>query len=216
MKRSCIILAGCALGVVGCQPPPPPPPQLVRIEAVGDPGERVRDVEVVVNGQVIARTNQTGIATAHLNGAEGVIHQAEIRCPEDRYTSPKQPLLIQKATLRDPKSSPLYEVHCTRRTHMLVVALRVKDGANLPVNYLGGEVARLDASGAGNIAFQLNQEDTLELTLDTSGRPELLPRSPTLPTRAKNSDDLVVVDFAFVEKKKPKAKRTSALRPTQI
>jgi len=84
--------------------------------------------------------------------------------------------------------------------------------------YQGSEVTTLDESGAGSIAFQLSEAELIELTLDTSSNPALLPRSPTLPvpTRVGSGDDLVVLDFAFTERKKPKPKRWSVPRPARI
>lgn len=210
----CVAVNGLSLSA--CQPPPPPAPQRVRIEALGERGAPIAEVEVVVGARVVARTDERGFASLELNGADGARYQAVIRCPEGRYTSPAQPLLLQKATLSDSSKVPVYQVECTPRTQTLVVALRIKEGANLPVMYLGSEVVRLDESGAGNVAFQLTRGDNLELTLDTSASPDLLPRSPTLPVQARGGDDLVVLDFSFSEKKKPKSKRASAPRPTQI
>jgi hypothetical protein len=219
MKRSSVWLlwvATCGSNLPGCQPPPPPPPQQVQIEALGERGAAVAEVEVVVGGRVVARTDERGLASLHLNGADGARHQAGIRCPEARYTSPAQPLLLQKATLSDPSQVPVYRVQCVPRTQKLVVALRIKEGGGLPVMYLGSEVVRLDESGAGHIAFEVTRGDKLELMLDTAAFPALLPRSPTLPVQAGDGDDLVVLDFSFSAKKKPKPKRASVLRPTQI
>jgi len=206
----------CAVALLGCGSAKSVPAQHVMIEVTGGPGEVVQGARVAIRGRVVASTDRDGRAALALDGAEGTLHPVDVRCPEDRYRSPSEPIVLQKTLLKDPKNVPRYGVSCARKAHLLVLALRVEHGAGLPVLHLGKQVARLDEAGAATAAFELGDGERIDLTLDTATEPALLPRSPTLSVQGTNTDDFTVVDFAFTKKEKPKRKRSAASRPRQF
>jgi hypothetical protein len=106
---------------------------------------------------------------------------------------------------------PLYEVSCPPEVRTIVVAVRATQGPDLPVMYLGKEVARTDASGAAHVQLRLHPEERFELMLSTEGREQRLrPENPTAVFVAKDRDEILFFDQRF-EVEKPK--RRAGARP---
>ena len=99
----------------------------------------------------------------------------------------------------------------------LVVAVRAKNGPNLPVKYLGRELARTDAEGVAHALLKVAPSEQVTLVLDTSdpAHERLRPKNPeyTLVMRAR--DEVAVFDQTFTLQPLPRAK-AKALQPTPI
>jgi hypothetical protein len=86
----------------------------------------------------------------------------------------------------------------------LVVAVRAQNGLNLPLRYLGREIARTDESGVCHALLQLPPSESVTLTLDTSGADKLRPKSPEFKFTVPPHDEVVVFDQSFAREVEPK------------
>lgn len=182
------------------------PPVEVLIKVDSDPGKPIKGANVLFNGKAIATTDETGAARLTLNGNEGDTYDVNVKCPTG-FQSPTKPLSIPLRRLADPSKTPEYEVACPPTTRTIVVAVRAENGANLPVMYLGREVARTDSAGAATVLLaNLDADSQFELKLDTSekGNEVLRPQNPASVFTIKRADDVFTFDQKFVVEK-PKA-----------
>lgn len=136
----------------------------------------------------------------------------ELACPAG-YRSPEAPLNV---TLRRGAERPEYLTSCTPLTRKLVVSARLERGAGLPIRYLGREVARADASGVAHLVLEAEGDKTVELTVDTSERPLLRPKSPTARFRIADRDELVVLEQSFQSSAKPMVRAPHPSGPVRI
>lgn len=190
-------------GLLGCGEEvkaKPKPPMEVAVAVSSDPGKPLEGVPILYNGKAIAKTNEKGIAKLTLKGNEGDSYDVTIKCPEG-FQSPPKPLTIPLQRLADPNEAPEYDVACPPTTRTVVVAVRAENGANLPINYLGRALGRLDASGAATILIpEADADSQIVLTLDTTekGNEGLKPQNPSSTFVVKKADDVFTWDQKFV------------------
>jgi hypothetical protein len=98
-----------------------------------------------------------------------------------------------------------------------VIAIRAEHGPNLPLMYLGRELARTDGSGAAHLMLEVASEDIVELVLDTSAQPRLRPRSPILRIQPGSRDELTGINQDFTVLKPPVVKKVvKAVGPVRL
>ncbi len=205
-RTACLGVLG-ALLVSGCGKmslePPPPPPFKVAIAVEGDPGHPITGATVVRRDKTVATTGADGRAELTLNGADGEMVDASIKCPEG-HTSPPRPISIRLARTGDGKA-PVFKVTCPPTQRKVVVAIKAENGANLPVVYLGKVIARTDASGAAHFAIEAPPGGQFQVLLDTSGKEgeKLKPQNPTRPFTVGQTDDILLYEQKFdIERKR--------------
>lgn len=190
------------------------PKQPTRFEVVvkveGHPGNAMAAAELSLDGRALAKTDTQGSATLRLFGTPGEIQNVRVSCPSG-YRSPERPLPIVLRPLLD-KRKPEYRARCRPLLQNIVVAVRAQKAGNLPLRYLGREVARTDEAGTCHALLKLPAGETATLTLDTSA-PEharLLPRNPELKITVPERDELVIFDQTFTRderKARPRPKK---------
>jgi hypothetical protein len=194
----------CTLVVLaGCAPEAWQTSQRIRVNVVSDPGVPLAAAELHAGTHRLARSDHNGTMEVELPGKPGDVAKLGLSCPPG-YRAQESELSV---LLREPQAQerpPEFSLACPPLTRTLVVAVRADRGANLPLRYLGEELARTDASGVTHALVQAKPGDALTLTLDTSAEPQLMPQHPELKLSVPDHDDLVVFDQAF---KRPKEKR---------
>jgi hypothetical protein len=165
-------------------------------------------VEIFSGMSLVARTRADGRATLDLAGAEGDTFELRVQCPTG-FRSPSAPLVVRHLGIGGAKV-PEYVVTCTEARHTLVVVVRADAGPNLPLLYLGHEVARTDAFGAAHVAFEVDGHEHLELTLSTAGKEneKLHPQNPVAVFEGSDRDTIEMFEMAFTRdaKKAPPAR----------
>jgi hypothetical protein len=187
----------------------PPSTYAVTVLVEGDPATPLASASILREGVAIGSTGPDGRATVRLGGAEGEEVSLSVRCPVD-YTSPTAPIKVPLRRLADPSRLPSYRVSCPPENRTVVVAVRAVNGANLPVFYLGKEMARTDASGAAHVELRLRPGQRFELTIGTQepGAQRLIPQNPTAVFVVKDQDELLFFDQRFdLEKSKLRVQR---------
>lgn len=208
MRAIAITLLACSLGCSALEPAPPPP-QEVRVRVTSDPGRPLRGASVLFNGQKVSESGDDGVARLKLTGRDGEVFDVTVSCPEG-HQSPSAPLQIPLKRLADPKKTPEYEVSCPPSTRTVVVAVRAEGGPNLPILYLGREIARTDGAGAAHVMLKLKPDESFDLVLSTRDKQgeRLRPQNPTASFVVKDRDEVLLFDQRFdQEKKKPSGGR---------
>jgi len=208
-----------ALALPACKAlePVPPPPQEIIIRISGDPGQPIKDAELFYNGQKVATSDDTGAGKLKLTGKDGETFNITVTCPEG-FQSPTKPVLVTLKRLADPTKTPEYEVSCPPTTRTVVVAVRADGGPNLPVKYLGREVARTDASGAAHVLLKLKPDETFDLVLgtDDKGSERLRPQNPYASFIVKERDEVFTFDQKFELEKRVYSGRPKKHGPVRI
>jgi len=220
-----LVIPALLLAIAGCgaeNKEKPPLEVLIRVE--GDPGKPIKGADILFNGKSIKKTDDEGNAQLMLTGNEGDIYDVTVKCPAG-HQSPTKPISIPLRRLAEGSKTPEYEVSCPPTTRTIVIAVRAENGVNLPVMYLGREVARTDTSGAATVLLENQDADSqFELKLDTSekGNEQLRPQNPVNVYTIKRADDVFTFDQKFTIEKKaavwhPTIKKTGPVAlPTKV
>lgn len=178
----------------------------VRVES--DPSKPLAAVGILQGAKELARTSQDGTARVKLAGKNGDVIALRVACPEG-FATPEKPLSITLRPLVGTAVVPEYRAQCEPLVRSLVVAVRTKNGADLPVKHLGREIARTDADGVAHALLRVPPSEQVTLVLDTSdpARERLRPKSPELTLLMPARDQVAVFDQAFSELAPPVVKR---------
>lgn len=168
----------------------------VTIKAIDDVGVALAHTEVLLGKKSQGQTGADGKLTVTLAGRPGQVAPLNVKCPEG-YASPEKTVDVGITELAAGSPAPLFEARCTALAHSLVVAIRAENGPNLPVVYLGKELARTDAEGVAHVVLKLPPGETASLRLDTSAAPALKPQNPELLFKASNRDEMVMLEQKF-------------------
>jgi hypothetical protein len=173
--------------------------------------EPLAGVEVWRRGSELGTTGGSGSLALQLKGSEGQRFELEARCPAT-YVPERQTVAVTLRQLVGTRKLPTYRVECQPSTRTTVVAVRALNGPDLPIMYLGREVARTDSSGVAHVALTLPPGERYELSLDTAGKP-LTPKNPRAVFVVGSEDELVFFDQRF-QSRKPSAGRARSRLPT--
>lgn len=206
MRAPLFFVLVVAAGLTGCQAlePPPPPPQIINLRVYSDPGKPVANAELMFAGKKIASTDATGLGQLKLAGRDGDPFDITVVCPTG-YASPDKPIQVILKRLADTSKNPEYAASCPPTVRKVVVAVRADGGPNLPVTYLGREVARTDESGAAHVLLKLQPGEQFDLMLTTTEKQNeaLRPQNPVASFAVGPKDDVFTFDQKF-ERDAPK------------
>lgn len=212
------LLATAVVSITACgkleEPPPPPFQVSVLVEA--DQGVPIPGAVVQRNNQEIGKTDGNGKAILTFHGEEGDQIDVWVKCP-DNFDSPTKPVTVALRRLADPQKLAEYPVKCPPAEREVVVALLADNGPNLPVKYLGRDVARTDGSGAATFMLKAKPGDHMEFMLDTSAKEneKLRPQSPSVSIVVDNKDAFYALEQPF-QKEKTKIVYVAPHRPQPI
>ena len=167
------------------------------VRVSGDPGRPVPGAGLTFKGKKVAASDTAGVAKLSAQGQEGETVDFGVTCPEG-YRSPTTPLSVRLTRLRDDSRLPEYQVTCAPALRNVVIAVRAENGADLPVKYLGREVARTDGAGAAHFMLRVEPGAQLEVALDTHEKRWLRPQDPVAHFLTRSEDDVFVLDQPFV------------------
>lgn len=167
------------------------------IRVTGDPGQPVAGAVLTFKSQAVAKSDASGLAKLSAHGQEGESLEFGVSCPEG-FRSPSSPVSVRLTRLSANGRLPEYQVSCAPALRNVVIAVRAVNGADLPVQYLGQEVARTDSSGAAHFMLRVEPGEELEVKLDTQSKRWLKPQDPTVRFLTRSEDELFVFDQPFV------------------
>ncbi len=177
---------------------PPPPPFRVAVTVEADKGVPLPGVVIRRGDKEIGKTEPNGKATLTFRGEDGDQIDVWVKCPEG-FESPLKPTTVALRRLSDPNKLAEYPVQCPPAERKVIVALRSDNGANLPVKFLGREIAHTDQSGAATFMLTGKPGDHMDFLLDTTekGNENLRPQSPTVSVVVDNKDNYYALDQPF-------------------
>jgi hypothetical protein len=198
-------LAVAALGFVGCTRVEHNRQQyqfLVRVQS--DPARPLSHVNLAHAGKPLGSSDARGLIRLAARGKEGETLSFDVRCPPGHRQTSK-PLSVVLRRLVEREKLPEYLVSCPPLKRTIVIAVRAEHGANLPVLYLGRELARTDRFGAAHVLLEAEPEDSLEITLDTSEQPGLRPSNPSARFAVGARDEVLAFNQTFQAKAVPRS-----------
>jgi hypothetical protein len=212
-----ILLFATAAAVLSCGDVLGQAPEMrfeLAIRVVSDDGRPLAGAQVVTSPKEVVRTDETGEALISVAGREGDRRAFNVTCPSD-FEASSVPLVIALHKNADAAKRPVYRATCSPLRRTAVVAVRAENGPNLPVLYLGEEVARTDSLGAAHVLLHIAPGDAFRITLDTSHNPSLRPLSPSAEYTVGSSDDLFFFDAKLTvdAPKAPPPPRVRTRRP---
>jgi hypothetical protein len=177
---------------------PPPPPFRVAITVQSDKDVPLPGVVVRRGDKDIGKTEPNGKAILSFRGEEGDQIDVWVKCPEG-FDSPTKPTTVALRRLADQNKVAEYPVMCPPAERKVIVAVRTDNGPNLPVKYLGREIARTDTSGATTFMLNGKPGDHMEFTVDTTekGNDNLRPQNPAVSLVVDNKDNYYQLDQPF-------------------
>jgi hypothetical protein len=185
---------------------------LVRVES--DPGKPLPGARVAIQGREQGVSDGDGVVALQLAGAPGEVVVVDTTCPSE-YRPPKAPLsIVLRRTTED--RQPEFRVSCPPLKRTMVLAVRAQNGADLPVRYLGKEIARTDRGGTAHALLAVDPGETVTFMLDT-GAPEhaqLMPQNPELKVVIPERDEIVILDQSFKVPAAPPKKRHVVRQPS--
>ena len=208
-RRACrlllSILISSPLLQIGCRGSSDP----TRVEAllhadVSDgQGAPVEGALVRLEGLGARATDPGGNAVMRISGRAGDVVKVAIQCPPGslKRGETEAPVILGAAASLD-GGVAMYESRATCvASHMTVpLVVRAKGRAGLPVSVAGRPVATLDAEGVAHVLIEAEAGEDLEVAIDTTGVPSLLPRSPTYVYHIGDHPEILIVDQRFESK----------------
>jgi len=173
------------------------------VHVESDPGRPLAGARVLHAGRELGVSAGDGRVAVHATGSEGEHIALEVSCPKG-FRSPDNALSVTLRHALGSNERPEYFASCPPLTRKLVIAARLEHGANLPIRYLGRELARSDGDGVAHLLVEGETDKTVELTVDTSEQPQLRPKSPTARFRIADHDDVVMLAQTFQSPPKPR------------
>jgi hypothetical protein len=201
-----------SLGLVACGAPSP-----VRLDVAlmveSDPGKPLLGAGVSRTGSELGRSDAQGRIALALSGRAGDSVSLRLECPEG-YASPEATITILLRPIAKGARIPVYRARCAPLTRSLVVAVRAQNGADLPLKYLGREIARTDELGTAHALLQVAPHETVSLVLDTSdpAHAALRPENPEFTVVMPARDEVALFEKTFT-RPLPKRKAARATQP---
>jgi len=214
LARGSAAISLVTLAISACEQPPPPP-ITITVRARTETGAHVANADVFAGSMLVAHTDRDGLARLDIRGAEGDTFYVRVDCPAG-YRSPNEPLAVRRLGIAASTSLPEYAVVCHEMRHTMVVAVRAEAGPDLPVFYLGKEVARTDRSGAAHVTVAMDVHERIELMIGTAGKDneKIHPQNPVSVFEMPDHDDIQLFPVTFTRdvKKPPPARGGRTIR----
>lgn len=180
----------------------------IALSAVTDGGEPLSGVQFASRSQRLGVTAESGRLDIKLSGSEGKTFPISATCPKG-FAAPEKLPALRLATRRAigatrPQPIP-FEVVCTKSLRDYVLVVHTNQ-SSLPVIVDGQTKAATDADGNAHVALQLDRSvRSVNVTIDTSGRSQLKPLSPSRTFELDGRDAVLLVGQDFSQ---PKARVT--------
>jgi len=184
------------------------------VRVTSDPDRPLADVSILRDEAPLGKTDEAGTARIGMRGNEGEEVLLSLKCPEKFKPAAGGALRIKLHRLADPKRVPEYAAICAPAERTVVIAVR-SDGTNLPIVYLGRELARTDESGAAHVLLSAATNSSFELTLGTDEphAARLRPQNPSMRFVVPDHDEILPFDQHFIELPEKKSKPAPRRRP---
>lgn len=219
-RRELLLFAAALAAGAACQGTPDAQQFQIDIRVESDPGKPLGGAKIIQGNHEHGQTAADGHVRLALSGTPGEVVPLHVACPSG-YASPDEPLSVMLRGLVGQTALPRYRATCSALSRSLVIAVRAKNGTDLPLIHQGREIARTDADGAAHALLTVAPAEHVTLALDTSATNKglLRPRSPEFTLVMPGRDDVAVFDQTFTLEQpivKRRGGRAAPLGPTPI
>lgn len=219
LTQLCILTV--VVGVLAsCQARSAPAPAIEVVFVVeSDPGLRLGNVHVALEGKTLGKTDSDGVLRAKVDGKPGQRFKVAHVCPIG-HVAPSAPKFLRlrkfDGTGESQSEGLKITLRCKPEKRLAVFIIRAKNGADLPVLLNGQTVAQTNSSGVAQFSTSARPGTDFVVELDTRSRPQLSPQRPTHLRMLPDADEIFVVDQSFDHRKAPRRRRRPRSRITKI
>jgi hypothetical protein len=202
------VLMGVSLSLgTGCEQSAPPPVYVIRVTALDRDERPLAGVSVSLNKQPTGLTGPDGVLTLQQQGVEGARLNGHIDCPVGLISDAPDftVTLSQVRGLGSKEMAPLVQTVSCRPIQQEGVIVVKSGQSGLPVVVDGTPTMYTDALGLAYVYVQRKPDGHVEVQLDTSANPKLIPQNPSRRFQFKGDDEIFEFEQPIVlEKEKPK------------
>ncbi len=181
-----------------------------RLLVTNVPGEPLSGVAARIDGRLLGKTDEHGAVALSLSGRDGQRVNIHLECPPN-HQAPKAPLEV--ALFRYAAgSTPELTAVCSQERVAEAVVVRTPGAHDIPLYARGERIGETDAQGVAHLLLNGAPGENIDLSFDTSERPELRPANPSVRVALGAQDDVVLAEQRFETRAKPRAKASSAPR----
>lgn len=181
---------------------------------VDDLGEPLARVPIQVGETAIGRTGESGVLRAEVNAKDGDRYPLVAPCPDGylQMEVPDEVVFLDTRGLGGEKNASLeIQIVCTRKTRVAAVLVHTGGYEGMPILVDGIAKGTTGPGGYAHLRLEGVSSSQFEISLDTSGEPNLLPKNPRHQLQLGGEDGLFVFEPAFSKAeelpKKPKRRR---------
>lgn len=222
MKRvaSCLLVTCVAMSSPACGTPPSPEETFtLELRGVGDEGAPLAGVSFFGPASW-GVTGNDGRLNHRIAAPDATAIAITATCPPDYKDAPRlAPVRLTKTRRVDDHSAQAIpvEVRCERRESDLFIVVRAAGGGRLPVVVDGRRLVSTDDDGVAHMLLRRPRASgKVEVSLDTSSRPELKPLSPSRTYQLGSGDTVLFVEQGFVAPPQLLARRASPRRRVPV
>ena len=191
------------------------------LRSTDDLDRAIEGVSWTADGKALGVSDGHGEVRTSLDGTEGQSVKLYATCPKGYRASPAMSVmrLKQARGLLNGSEQPMKkEVTCVRETTDVVLAVHAPGGANLPIRVGGRAAGQTDENGVAHVLIPTSRtERRIDVTLDTSCRPEVRPANPTRSFELHQRDAVLVFDQTLSTLKKVrKVRERIAAKPMPV
>lgn len=181
-----------------------------------DDGDALEGAVVRAGNGDLGATGADGALRAELTGTEGQTVPVTVTCP-DGFAGAERPSSVRLAHTRRVDlggyQATRFEATCTREVREIVLVVRSEGAGGVPLVVDGRPAGSTNSDGIAHVlAHAERRVGALRVTLDTSSRPELKPKSPTRTYELSGKDAILLFDQTFVTAPK-RVLRAAAPKP---
>ncbi len=189
---------------------------MLEVEVTDEDARPVETAEVKVAKHSVGSTDRDGRLEVRLSGPEGRRVQVQVACPDGRIAEGGTSRDVEVRFLRklDTTATSLAAIEagfrCVFKTRKVVVLVRADGVAGLPVHTLGHPIAQTNSDGVAQAVIEGIPGDEIEVTLDTTEKPELRPAMPGRRLTVPRQSQIVVFDQKFERRRSKRRLRKRA------
>ena len=175
----------------------------VELRARNDDGAPLSGAAWTTSGTALGKTGTDGGLRLTLRGREGQSMRAAITCPIG-YVAPDavpEVRLTHTRRVSDKQAQPVtLEAVCARTARDVVLVVHAEHGSSLPLLVEGKAAGATDADGNAHVLLRVDRAvRKLDVAIDTSAHPELMPKNPARSFELDGRDGLLVVVENFTK-----------------
>ena len=162
--------------------------------------EGIANIPITVGETNIGITDHEGRLRAEVNSHDGDRYALRAPCPEDYdlEQAPDEVVFMDTKGLGGDRSTTIsLRIVCKRRIRVAALLVHADGHEGMPILVNGVPRATTGPDGFAHLRLEGEPSTQFEVTLDTSSKPDLLPRNPRHEMQMGGSDELFVFDPVF-------------------